>query len=193
MDIREQYLLQGLKNGSDEAYRMLFDLYYDRLFCVARQYLHDDFIAETIVGDLFYHLWETRQNLDIQTSLSAYLIRSVRNYAINYLHKNHVERETDLNQVSALLYQAEDYPLGILLEKELTEIVQAEINKLPPETRQVFILSRLEELKHAEIAEQLQISVNTVKYHIKQALSILRERLKDYFLLLVLTFTFLLF
>jgi len=182
VDIREQYLLQGIKNGSDEAYRMLFDIYYNRLFCVARQYLHDDFIAETIVSDLFFHLWETRQTLDIQTSLTAYLIRSVRNCAINYLHKNYVERETDISQVSALLYQDEDYPLGILLEKELVEVVQAEINKLPPETRQVFILSRMEELKHAEIAEQLQISVNTVKYHIKQALSILRKKLKDYFL-----------
>jgi len=181
VDNKEQYLLEGIKSGSDEAFRTLFDIYYDRLFCVARQYLHDDFIADTVVGDLFFHLWEARQTLDIQASLNAYLIRSVRNYAINYLHKNHVERETGLDQVSALLYQADEYPLGILLEKELGEMVRREIENLPSETRQVFILSRIEELKHAEIAEKLQISVNTVKYHIKQALAILRERLKGYF------------
>lgn len=180
--MREQYLVEGIRNGSDEAYRMLFDIYYDRLFSVARQYLPDDFTADTVVGDLFFHLWETRHTFEIETSLTAYLIRSVRNQAINYLHKNYVEKETRLSQVSALLYQADEYPLGLLLEKELTEVIRTEIDKLPPETRQVFMLSRIEELKYAEIAEQLSISVNTVKYHIKQALSILRERLKDYFL-----------
>lgn len=187
MKYTEENLPEGLKEGSDEAYRALFDIYYHRLFCIARQYLHDEFIADTVVGDLFFHIWETRKKLDIQISLNAYLIRSIRNYSLNYLQKNYVEKEIGFNSISPLLFQTEEYPLGILLEKELTEIIYAEIDKLPPETRQVFILSRMEELKHAEIAEKLQISVNTVKYHIKQALSVLRERLKDY-LLFILAF-----
>lgn len=177
----EQNLLKGIRSGNDKAFRALFDIYYDRLFCVARQYLQDDYLAETMVGDLFFHIWEKHKELDIQTSLNAYLIRSIRNYSLNYLQKNYVEKEVSLHSISPLFHQAEEYPLGILLEKELTEIVQAEIDKLPAETRRVFILSRVEELKHAEIAEQLQISVNTVKYHIKQALSILREKLKEHF------------
>lgn len=184
MDDKEQYLLEGIKRGSDEAFRMLFDLYYDRLFCIARQYVNDDFIADTVVGDLFFHIWEIHRTLNIQTSLNAYLIRSVRNHAINYLQKNYIGRETDLDGISSLFIQSDEYPLGILLEKELIEVVRHEINKLPPETRQVLILSRMEELKHTEVAEKLQISVNTVKYHIKQALAILRENLKGYFTVL---------
>jgi len=176
----EEYLLDELKRGSESAFREIFDTYYHSLFCIARQYLNDDFTADTVVGDLFYHIWETRKTLQIQVSLNAYLIRSIRNYSINYLRKNYVERETDLQAASPLLFITDEYPLGTLLEKELTEKIQEEIRKLPLETRRVFVLSRMKDLTNNQVAEQLGISVNTVKYHIKQALSILRIRLKDY-------------
>lgn len=161
------------------------------MFCISRQYLQDAFLAETIVSDVFFHLWENRKTIDIQVSLNAYLIRMVRNFSLNYLQKNYVEREVRLNDMditSPLLFLSDEYPLGRLMEKELMDKVQEEIERLPKETRQVFILSRLEELKHDVIAARLGISVNTVKYHIKQALSILRDRLKDYLIVLLVCF-----
>lgn len=188
MEYYEEHIIKGVKEGDDSAFRHLYDIYYHRLFCIARQYLRDEFLAETIVSDVFFHLWETRKTLDIRISLNAYLIRMVRNFSLNYLQKNYVEKEVSLNGIdlsSPLLFLSEDYPLGRLMEKELIDKVHEEINRLPKETRQVFILSRLEELKHEEIATQLGISVNTVKYHIKQALSILRARLKDYIIVLL--------
>lgn len=188
MEYYEEQIIEGVKEGDDSAFRHLYDIYYHRLFCIARQYLQDEFLAETIVSDVFFHLWETRKTLDIRISLNAYLIRMVRNFSLNYLQKNYVEKEVSLNGIdfsSPLLFLSEDYPLGRLMEKELIEKVHEEINRLPKETRQVFILSRLEELKHEEIATQLGVSINTVKYHIKQALSILRARLKDYIIVLL--------
>lgn len=189
MEYYEEQIVEGVKAGKDKAFRELYDVYYRRLFCIARQYLQDEFIAETIVSDVFFHLWESRKSLLIQTSLNAYLIRSVRNYSINYLQKNYVEKEVSLNNIditSPLLFLSDDYPLGRLMEKELAQKIHEEINALPEETRRVFILSRIEELKHEEIATKLNISVNTVKYHIKQALSILRERLKDYLISIII-------
>lgn len=188
MEYYEKQIIRGVKEGDENAFRSLYDNYYHRLFCISRQYLQDDFLAETIVSDVFFHLWETRKTLDIQISLNAYLIRMVRNFSLNYLQKNYVEKEVSLNGLditSPLLFLSDEYPLGRLLEKEMSEKLHEEINRLPKETRQVFILSRLEELKHEEIAERLGISVNTVKYHIKQALSILRDRLKDYQLVIL--------
>lgn len=185
----EEYLLEGLQEGRESAFRELFDRYYHRLYCIARQYVQDDFTADTIVGDLFYHLWETRKSLHIHVSLNAYLIRSIRNFCLNFLQKNYVEREVDLQAVSPLLFVTDEYPLGTLLEKELTEKVQEEIERLPLETRRVFVLSRIEELTHHEIAEQIGISVNTVKYHMKQALSTLRDRLKEYLVMILCSFS----
>ncbi|MBS1322497.1 MAG: RNA polymerase sigma-70 factor [Parabacteroides sp.] len=191
MEYYEEQIVRGVKEGDENAFRILYDKYYQRLFCMSRQYLQDEFLAETIVSDVFFHLWENRKTIDIQISLNAYLIRMVRNFSLNYLQKNYVGREVSLNDMdmtSPLLFLSDEYPLGRLMEKELMAKVQEEIERLPKETRQVFILSRLEELKHDEIAARLGISVNTVKYHIKQALSILRDRLKDYLIVLLVCF-----
>lgn len=188
MDLFEKHILNKIREGDGQIFETLYERYYYRLFCITRQYLRDDFIAETIVSDVFYHIWETRATLDIQISLNAYLIRMVRNFSLNYLQKNYVEKEVSLDGLdltSPLLFLSDEYPLGKLLEKELMDKVYQEINLLPKETREVFVLSRLQELKHEEIADKLGISVNTVKYHIKQALSILRKRLKDYWMTLI--------
>lgn len=141
MEYYEEQIVEGVKAGKDKAFRELYDVYYRRLFCIARQYLQDEFIAETIVSDVFFHLWESRKSLLIQTSLNAYLIRSVRNYSINYLQKNYVEKEVSLNNIditSPLLFLSDDYPLGRLMEKELAQKIHEEINALPEETRRVF-------------------------------------------------------
>lgn len=184
----EQQWIESLRAGDERVFRTLYAVYYHRLFCIARQYVHDAFIAETIVSDLFLHLWECRPRLDIHTSLNAYLIRMVRNFSLNYLQKNYVEREVNLEgveKVSPLLFLSADYPLGQLLEKELAEKLRKAIDGLPAETRRVFVLSRLEELKQEEVAKRLEISVNTVKYHMKQALGALRIALKDYLITLL--------
>lgn len=185
----EKQIINGIKEGKDSAFRSLYDLYYTRLFCIARQYLQDPFVAETIVSDVFFHLWEVRDTLNIQTSLNAYLIRAVRNHSVDYLRKNFVEKEVSLDgedAVSPLLFLSDEYPLGQLLEKELSEKVHQAIDRLPPETRRVLILSKLEGIKQEAIAEQLGITIHTVKYHIKQAISLLREHLKDYWTMLVI-------
>ena len=194
MDVEydETHILRKIKEGDKDIYRKLYEVYYYRLFCIARQYLRDDFVAETIVSDVFFHLWENSQTLDVRVSLNAYLIRMVRNFSLNYLQKNYVEREVSLNDMdisSPLLFLSDDYPLGRLMEKEVADKIYQEIELLPKATREVFVLSRFQELKHEEVAERLGISVNTVKYHVKQALSILRARLKDYLISLFIGLT----
>ena len=86
MEYYEEQIVRGVKEGDENAFRILYDKYYHRLFCISRQYLQDEFLAETIVSDVFFHLWENRKTIDIQISLNAYLIRMVRNFSLNYLH-----------------------------------------------------------------------------------------------------------
>lgn len=181
MKIDEKQVIERIKQGDDRILKYLYDTYYYQLFTIAKQYINDNFTAETIVSDLFCSLWENKANIDIHTSLGAYLVRSVRNLSLNFLRKNYVEKEVcidGLEATSPLFFQSDEYPLGQLIEKELAEKIQVELNALPKETRDVFLLSRIEELSYEEIAQQLNISVNTVKYHVKQALKILRSKFK---------------
>jgi RNA polymerase sigma-70 factor (ECF subfamily) len=85
-----------------------------------------------------------------------------------------------------LLAWDSDYPLGQLYEKDVLEILDQGINKLPDSCREIFLLSRNDDLKYADIAEKQGISVNTVKTQMKIALSRLRDNLKDYLVILLI-------
>ena len=186
MEQTEQLIVEQLKAGNERAYKFLYDHHYQILCYVATQYVNDDFLAETIVGDVIFHLWEVRETLNITTSLRSYLMTSVRNRCLDYLKSQQHQHEMPmsspgLQDFPVLNYiRGDDYPLGRLLEKELEGEIMKAIARLPEECRQVFHLSRFEEKKYSEIADELGISVNTVKYHIKHALALLHEDLGKY-------------
>lgn len=186
MEQTESLIVEQLKEGKERAYKFLYDQHYQILCHVAAQYVKDDFLAETIVGDVIFHLWEVRESLEINTSIRSYLMTSVRNRCLDYLKSQYNQKEVSmsspgLQDFPVLNYiKGDDYPLGRLLEQELEgEIIKA-IDRLPEECRRVFHLSRFEEKKYEEIARELDISVNTVKYHIKRALALLHEDLGKY-------------
>lgn len=184
--IPEEQLITSLIKGEDKAYRIIYDRYYAYLCVVAREYVKDDFIAETVVGDVIYNIWKIRETLDPNLRLKAYLIRSVRNRSINYLQQEYVQREksfaNDENQsaLDDLLYIEEIHPLDNLLEQELHEKINRIVDHFPVECKNVFVRSRFDGKKYDEIADEMKISVNTVKYHIKNALSKLRHGLEEY-------------
>ena len=187
-------MVNALKKGNEKAYRMLYDQYYDMLCALAYQYVKDDFIAESIVGDVVFNIWEHRKTLEIHTSLKAYLIKSVRNRCINYLEHLKVKRQSEqiLEQQHSKqqkeYFSDIDYPLAKIITMEMEESLAKAITALPDECREVFRLCRMEELSYAEVSAQLHISVNTVKYHMKNALAQLREQFKDYLPILAILF-----
>lgn len=184
--ITEDPIVRQLREGHEAAYKYLFDHHYAVLCHMAETYVHDQFLAETIVGDIIFHLWEIRDHLDIHTSLRSYLARSVRNRCLDYLKSQAQQHEVavssaGLNDFPVLQYvRSDDYPLGRLLRDELENEIRHAIERLPDECRRVFKLSRFEGKKYAEIAKELSISVNTVKYHVKHALALLQKDLGKY-------------
>lgn len=188
MDRTEEIIVKQLKEGRDKAYEFIYNYQYPILCHIAEQYVHDVFLAETIVSDVIFHVWEIRDSLNIQTSIRSYLAQSVRNRCINYLKSQVQQRElvldkgniTDLPLVKYI--QSDDYPLGRLLSDELEDQISEAINRLPEESRRVFCMSRFEGKKNQEIANELGISINTVKYHMKRALAMLQEDLHKYLL-----------
>ena len=194
MERTEELIIQQLMEGNEKAYRVLYEKHYAILCYIANQYVKDDFLAETIVNDVIFHLWEIRSNLQITTSLRSYLVKSVRNRCLDYLksqlsQKEKITGEVGIFQLPFVQYiNHDDYPLGKLLEKELEEQIMNAVNRLPNECRKVFWLSRFEGRKNEEIASELDISINTVKYHIKHALALLHSDLQKYLVILFFTF-----
>lgn len=183
----EHIIVMRLKQGDEKAYRYLYEHHYVLLCKYANYWVKDPFLAETLVEDVIFRIWEMRETFEIQVSLRNYLLRAVRNRCLNYLNQSserheinfsQLNTETDVNDLSGLA--SDEYPLGRLLEKELEEEIINAVESLPEECKRIFKKSRYEDKKNEEIATELNISVNTVKYHLKKALALLRERLGNY-------------
>ena len=162
----------------EEIYTTYFPLLYNYAFSITK----DRAEAEDAVGDVFLKLWEEKQFRQIEKSVKSYLFKSVYNQCINILQREEV-REKYAHYIKHLQYVTEndsDYPLSSLIESELTETIRQAIDKLPPQCRKIFEMSRIEQLTHEEIARQLDVSINTVHMQIKRALGKLRIELKDF-------------
>jgi len=99
---------------------------------------------------------------------------------------NYRKRETSFSETTKEYEDTEMTPLGLLLEKEYETLIRQSIHKIPERSRFIFTKSRFEHKKYIEIAEELQISVDTVKYHLKKALAILHVELHDLLTVLLL-------
>lgn len=171
------------------AFEELYSQYYVFLCVIAGHIVRNTSDAEEIVCDVFLKLWNIREKLDINTSLKGYLIKAVHNTSVNHLaHSRFIRQNSEsLSETDQkFLIWDSDYPLGQLYEKELTGLLEKAIASLPEGCREVFLLSRKDNLKYSDIACKLEISVNTVKTQLKIALAHLRSDLKDYLAILVI-------
>ena len=184
--MKDNDLLKRLKKNDGKAFEELFRMYFISLQEYASFYTNSPQLAEDIVHDVFYRIWEKRKNLEIHTSVKSYLFRSIHNNCIQYLRHQKVVQQHNLNQQvrleEALIMNRLYFETGLskLFEKEINELVDEAIGKLPEKTRDIYLLSRKQHKNNKEIAEKLQITEKAVEYHITRALSLLREELKEY-------------
>lgn len=169
-------LLSSLQMHDLEAFTLLYKQARERLYILANAIVQDTAAAQDLVQELFMEFWERRIYLDVQSSLKAYLIRSVRNKAYNYLDKQGTRERLSREYLGTEQYEAS--PQEKLELAALGQDLERAISKLPPMAARVFRLHYIEKLNHAAIAEQLQISKYTVSGHIDRALKQLREDLK---------------
>lgn len=183
MNSDDQHLIEGIRSGDLKAFEELYRLYYVYLCLIAEHIVRNPHDSEEIVSELFYRLWKNRLKIDIEFSVKGYLIASVRNSSLNFLEQvRNVRRRTEsLDDPDFRLFAwSDDYPLGSLFEEEVRRKLEQSIESLPASCRQIFLLSRNNDMKYDEIAFKLGISVNTVKTQIRIALSRLRDDLKEY-------------
>ena len=175
----ETEIYQSIIAGNQAAFEMIFKTYYQPLCRYAFSFLNDRNEAEEIVQNAFIKVWERKSDLQVQTSLKAYLYTMVRNASLNRIKHERIKQQHVQNQMR-VMESARELVSEKVMSNDLEAKIYSAMNTLPEQCRLVFQLSRFEELKYQEIAEQLQISVKTVENHMGKALKLMREQLKDY-------------
>lgn len=194
MQLTDQEIVIAIRLSNEQVFEATFRQHYGPLCQYARTFLSDYDEAEEVVQAVFLTIWEKRQDLEITVSLKSYLYRAVHNRCLNRIRHLAVQAE-HREQAAYELYQSADGPGAEtsaqgLIADELSERLQAAIQRLPEQCRLIFMMSRFEEMKYQEIADQLGLSIKTVENQIGKALRILRTELADYLPILLLFMLF---
>ncbi len=173
-----QYIIKQIREGNLKEFELIFKEFYPQLCLYALRFVKRKDLSEEIVQNLFCQIWENRTDLNIHTSLKAYLYRSTYHNALQILRKdgshNKYKEYVKHHNIE------NDSSTNKLEEKEINEIVQETLSSLPQRCGTIFKMSRFEGLKYQEIAEKLSISIKTVEANMGKALKAFRHSLKDY-------------
>lgn len=155
-------------------FEQAFGDYYSRLVAFANKQLNDLAASEDLVQDLFIYLYENRERIEVQGSIKSYLFKATFNKCKSFQRKA-ITQERYLAEL-----RKEDFHeyRDVLAATEFEKFVYDQIKKLPSRCQEVFILSRFEDKKNAEIADLLGISKRTVETQISKALKILRGKIE---------------
>lgn len=171
---------ENIINKLDEVtFEKLFRNHFKGLTWFAVRYVKDVETAREIVQDAFIHLWEKRDTIDLSKSVKSYLASSVYNKSLNYIRDNK-KFDRDILTFENLFPDAAYDQTDRLITAELDKKIKEAIDELPEKCREVFVMSRFQNLKYQEIADKLQISVKTVETQMSKALQHMREKLSEY-------------
>jgi len=184
--IYENDLFMQVKKGDVFAFERLFKTHYRNLCFFAENYVKEKAMAEEIVGSFFITLWEKRKTIEIKGSVKSYFYSSIHNQCIKYLEHLKVMKKYEeyasfrLRNKELLAPSSNAYPLANLISQETVKDIEKSIGELPERCREIFCLSRFEEMSYEDISVKLNISINTVRTQMARALQKLREDLKNY-------------
>lgn len=176
----ENIYLSRLRKGDIEAFRCLFDEYHHKVFDYAFRFVRNRQVAEELTSDAFMKLWNKRSKLKVEGSVCQLLFVMTKGLAIDYLRKMARTAESRELYLKHCEGQMTVEPVNDIFEKNLVAIEEA-IKKLPPKRKRVFELRYQEELSYQQIAQQLDVSPNTVKVHLNKATKYLRQELQIHY------------
>lgn len=174
MEEKTNNILARLQADDRTALQEIFQLHYAPVCTVMRRIIPDIPTVEDLAQEVFLRFWQKRHQIQINTSLSAYLHRMAINEALGYLR-----RQRYFEEVSPGAESGDDASERVI-HQELQNNIRQAVDRLPPKCRAVFCLSRFEERSYLEIAQEMGISVKTVENQMTKALKFLRQELRDY-------------
>lgn len=178
----DEELVELLKQGKDRAFDELYFRYRDILVRFVYQRMKSIPISEEIVQEVFTTIWERRKTLIIQKKFSAYMYTSVRYVTLDYIRSNMVNDQyiKEVSDRNSSLEESDNTTEESIYHDELQEALDKATSLLPKKAKEVFILSRFKQYSNKEIAEELNVSHETVKYHISYALKFMRLYLGEF-------------
>jgi RNA polymerase sigma-70 factor (ECF subfamily) len=175
-DLTDVQLIRLLKEDNETAFAEIYKRYAKSLadFTASKLFNLED--AQDIIHDLFVKLWEDRKQLNITSNLKTYLFTITRHRIIDKIRRN-ITREEYAAMLQSLANAYQPNIEQQIAAKELQQTIENSLNELSPKVKEIYQLSREENLSIPEIAEKLQLSEQTVKNQLSTALSHLRKSL----------------
>jgi len=173
----DKQLLADIRKGSEEAFRQLFEKYWEDLYRMAHRRLASPEDIKDILQDVFLSLWNNIDQVNADESLGGYLYTSLRNRIFNFFEKRQ-------NRLNCLMKQpfnpveSEEIIWNRFNTKEIQKVIALQVAAMPPKMKRIYLLSKNEQLTISEIAELLNLSPQTVKNQLHRALERMRHNLQ---------------
>ena len=192
MDIYDGSLIGKLRNGDVSSFEVIYKSHYRRIYHFALQYLHNEEVCSNIIQDVFSSLWDNKEKLTVETNLNAWLFTVTKNKCLKYIRdlkseKRHLDNLAE-QRMSIIQDALNSLDTSSLAFHEIEKLIQQTLDSLSPQCRRAFEMSRFDEKKYSEIADEMQIAQKTVETHISNALKIFRTTLKDYLPIVIFLF-----
>ena len=177
-------IIVEFKKGDPQAFSYFFHLHYRPLCYFAAQLVNSQQEGEDIVKDTYVKLWQKRTDFETPQNIKAFLYITTRNACLNFLRHLQVRESSRKELIYLEEEKGEELVLNQMIRAELMQEIYSEIEKLPERRREVFKMAYLDGMKNEEIADQMNISIHTVKEHKGKALYSLRLRFSDHQIIL---------
>ncbi|GAB2564447.1 RNA polymerase sigma-70 factor [Spirosoma areae] len=171
----EHIVRAAFANSPQQGFEALFRLYYRPLCSHAVRFVYTREVAEDIVGEVFYQLWKTASYATVKHTYRTYLYAAVRHRAYNYLRDEFTDSRTSVSLDSVDETVLAETPQTLIEYDETFQRLEKIIHELPPQCQRVFLMSRFENRKNQEIADELGLALKTVEAHMARALHQLRR------------------
>jgi len=177
--LSDEELMSMIKADNMIAFDELYKKYCKRIYKFGYSILKSQEETENLVQEVFLNLWENRQKVEKDSSVKSYIFAITYNSAISIIRKK--TREIKFIEYLQSLQGNLEEPVDLKLEyNELADKLDEIVNALPLRQKEVYLLHRVEGLKYNEIAQRLNLSVNTVENHMVRALKTIRFKLGKY-------------
>ena len=178
-DLNDTILSQKIREGSEKAFREIYDRYHIQMYFIAKKYVKDPGLSEDAVQDIFVKLWTKRHKLDETKSIKAFLFTMLRNHVLNMIR----DRRDEIVSIASMnmeILPKKNLTDDEMLYKEYHDIVQKGLDELSGRKREVFELKAFNGHSNSEVADLLKINIRTVKTHYYNSSKFIRAYLKNH-------------